>query len=83
MSALQKGTARGRREAAGLAGGPPPTPPEEQQSTPAGPATEPGTTEAKWSEAATVMFPVVPSEDDSITDKASDENHENRPEKDS
>jgi signal transduction histidine kinase len=79
MSALQQGTARGRLEAAGLAGGQPPAAPEEQQSTPA----EPGTTEAKWSEAATVMIPVVPSEDDSITDKASDENHENRPEKDS
>ena len=83
MSALQKGTARGRREAAGLAAGQPPAVPEAQQSTPTEPAGEPGTAEAKWSEAATVMFPVVPSEDDSITDKASDENHENRPEKDS
>jgi signal transduction histidine kinase len=89
MSALQQGTTRGRREAAGLsaanaaaaAGGSP-----DDRAT-NGPETDKQQTvgEPMWSEAATVIFPAVQDPvaagSDNSTDNAP-ENHENRPDKD-
>jgi signal transduction histidine kinase len=89
MSALQQGTTRGRREAAGLsaanaaaaAGGSP-----DDRAT-NGPETDKQQTvgEPMWSEAATVIFPAVQDPvaagSDDSTDNAP-ENHENRPDKD-
>jgi hypothetical protein len=90
MSALQRGTTRGRLEAAGLSAekaaakaaempltGKPEMPVTDKQETVENPT---------WSEAATVTFPAVqiPEEagDDHTTDNVPDENHQNRPEKD-
>lgn len=78
MSALQRGTTRGRLEAAGLSA-------EKAAEMPVTDKQE-TMTEPNWSEAATVTFPAVQSPevagDDNSTDNAPDENFQNRPEKD-
>jgi hypothetical protein len=87
MSALQQGTDRGRREAAGLSA----AAADEERAGAAtgahGRETDKQRTvgEPMWSQAATVIFPVVldpvaPGSDDS-TENAP-EHHENRPDKD-
>jgi hypothetical protein len=81
MSALQRGTTRGRREAAGLTA----TPVGDRAGD--GPKTDKQETvgEPMWSQAATVIFPAVQDPvaagSDDSTDNAP-ENHENRPDKD-
>jgi hypothetical protein len=85
MSALQQGTTRGRREAAGLAAAAAGSAPDDRASN--GPETDKQQTvgEPMWSEAATVIFPAVQDPvaagSDNSTDNAP-ENHENRPDKD-
>ena len=89
MSALQQGTTRGRRAAAGLSAADPGTPAGRTSTdkTTDGPITDKQGTVGgpKWSEAATVIFPAVQDpvaagSDDSTDDAP--ENHENRPDKD-
>ncbi|WP_433725657.1 nitrate- and nitrite sensing domain-containing protein [Actinoplanes sp. CA-051413] len=85
MSALQQGTTRGRREAAGLAAAAAGSAPDDRASN--GPETDKEQTvgEPMWSEAATVIFPAVQDPvaagSDNSTDNAP-ENHENQPDKD-
>jgi hypothetical protein len=83
MSALQRGTTRGRLEAAGLSAKNAPEAPGDKS----GPETDKQGTvgEPMWSQAATVVFPAVQDPvaagSDDSTDNAP-EHHENRPDKD-
>jgi hypothetical protein len=88
MSALQRGTTRGRLEAAGLTGAPAGKAGGPSDDRPGdGPETDKQETvgEPMWSQAATVVFPAVQDPvaagSDDSTDNAP-ENHENQPDKD-
>ncbi|AGL14876.1 nitrate- and nitrite sensing domain-containing protein [Actinoplanes sp. N902-109] len=98
MSALQRGTTQGRRDAAALLGSPLPTAPGDQPAPAGEQVTRAGDTQPRvtdkqqttgqptWSEAATVTFPAVgtpPVGEDGGTDATPDDNDQNhRPEKD-